>query len=144
MNTSLFGPRSPTKGQESHPRSQISAVRRQRHWDWVSGGTRCFHHRGLEAVNLIILESRPVLCADNGIGVAAALALLDSGADEKLPPLECLFTVDEETGLTGAFGLDASILSGTLSVARFGETMPKSIAKLLWSGCGTPRAYCSS
>lgn len=52
------------------------------------------------------------LGADNGIGVAAALALLDSGADEKLPPLECLFTVDEETGLTGAFGLDASILSG--------------------------------
>ena len=30
----------------------------------------------------------------------------------KLPPLECLFTVDEETGLTGAFGLDASLLTG--------------------------------
>jgi dipeptidase D len=52
--------------------------------------------------------------ADNGIGVAAALALLDSAADAKLPPLECLFTVDEETGLTGAFGLDASLLSGKL------------------------------
>ena len=51
---------------------------------------------------------------DNGIGVCAALALLDAGPDVKLPPLECLFTVDEETGLTGAFGLDASLLTGAL------------------------------
>ena len=41
------------------------------------------------------------LGADNGIGVAAALALLDLPASAKLPPLECLFTIDEETGLTG-------------------------------------------
>ena len=41
------------------------------------------------------------LGADNGIGVAAALALLDMSPSTKLPPLECLFTVDEETGLTG-------------------------------------------
>ena len=50
--------------------------------------------------------------ADNGIGVAAALALLDAETSVKLPPLECLFTVDEETGLTGAFGLEPSMLSG--------------------------------
>ena len=50
------------------------------------------------------------LGADNGIGVAAALALLDSDADAPLPPLEALFTVDEETGLTGAFGLEADKL----------------------------------
>ena len=53
------------------------------------------------------------LGADNGIGVAAALALLDSAADAPLPPLEALFTVDEETGLTGAFGLDAKALGIT-------------------------------
>ena len=41
------------------------------------------------------------LGADNGIGVAAALALLDMPQSAKLPPLECLFTIDEETGLTG-------------------------------------------
>lgn len=41
------------------------------------------------------------LGADNGIGVAAALALLDMPTSAKLPPLECLFTIDEETGLTG-------------------------------------------
>ncbi len=49
------------------------------------------------------------LGADNGIGVAAALAVLDS--DElKHGPLECLFTVDEETSLGGAW----SILPGWL------------------------------
>jgi len=56
--------------------------------------------------------SGTTLGADNGIGVAAALALLDLPADARLPPLECLFTVDEETGLTGAFQLDASMLTG--------------------------------
>tara|TARA_B100000953_G_scaffold272592_1_gene244135 strand:+ start:610 stop:2076 length:1467 start_codon:yes stop_codon:yes gene_type:complete len=52
------------------------------------------------------------LGADNGIGVAAAMALLDLPDDSTLPPLECLFTVDEETGLTGAFALNGEILKG--------------------------------
>ena len=52
------------------------------------------------------------LGADNGIGVAAAMALLDLPNDVELPPLECLFTVDEETGLTGAFALNGEILKG--------------------------------
>ncbi len=51
------------------------------------------------------------LGADNGIGMAAMMAvLLDN--DIKHPALECLFTVDEETGLTGAFELKAGFLSG--------------------------------
>jgi len=50
------------------------------------------------------------LGADNGIGAAACLALMEAGSDVALPPLECLFTVDEETGLTGAYDLDASML----------------------------------
>lgn len=51
------------------------------------------------------------LGADNGIGMAAIMAvLLDN--DLKHPALECLFTVDEETGLTGAFELKAGFLSG--------------------------------
>ena len=70
------------------------------------------HFGGIEDKSKVIIVIESFACADNGIGVAAALALLDSGADVKLPPLECLFTVDEETGLTGAFGLDPSILSG--------------------------------
>ncbi|GIL58597.1 hypothetical protein Vafri_13481 [Volvox africanus] len=52
------------------------------------------------------------LGADNGIGVAAALALLSSPPSAKLPPLECLFTVDEETGLTGAFDISPDLLTG--------------------------------
>lgn len=51
------------------------------------------------------------LGADNGIGVAAMLALIDA-SDVKHPPLELLFTIDEETGLTGAADLDASMLTG--------------------------------
>lgn len=51
------------------------------------------------------------LGADNGIGVAAALAILES-TEIMHGPLEVLFTVDEETGLTGAGGLEGGILRG--------------------------------
>jgi len=50
------------------------------------------------------------LGSDNGIGVAAMLAILE--ADDLVHgPLEFLFTIDEETGLTGAGGLDPKLLS---------------------------------
>jgi dipeptidase D len=51
------------------------------------------------------------LGADNGIGVAAAMAIL---ADKSVvhPPLEVLITVDEETGLYGAFALEGGLLQG--------------------------------
>ncbi len=50
------------------------------------------------------------LGADNGLGCAAALAVaVDASLDH--PPLELLFTTDEETGLNGALGLDTSHLS---------------------------------
>jgi dipeptidase D len=51
------------------------------------------------------------LGSDNGIGLAAMLALV-TGDDVEHGPLELLFTIDEETGLTGAAQLDASILQG--------------------------------
>ena len=51
------------------------------------------------------------LGADNGIGVAAALAVLAS-RDLVHGPLEVLITVDEETGMTGAFRLDENWLRG--------------------------------
>ena len=51
------------------------------------------------------------LGADCGIGMAAALAvLLDDSLEH--PAIEALFTVDEETGLTGAFGLGEGMLTG--------------------------------
>jgi dipeptidase D len=53
------------------------------------------------------------LGSDNGIGVAAAMAIAeDSKATHG--PLELLFTIDEETGLTGAMQLDAKLLSGRI------------------------------
>lgn len=52
------------------------------------------------------------LGADNGIGMAMMLSVLDS-SDVSHPPLECLFTVEEETGLVGAYGLDSNFLKGT-------------------------------
>ncbi len=51
------------------------------------------------------------LGGDNGIGMAMMLALLASD-DISHPALECLFTVDEETGLTGAFALEKNFLTG--------------------------------
>lgn len=53
------------------------------------------------------------LGADDGIGIAAQLALLAS-ADIKHGRLECLFTVDEETGLTGAFALQPGFFEGRI------------------------------
>lgn len=55
------------------------------------------------------------LGADNGIGVAAAMAVL---ADDTLKhgPINCLFTVDEETGLTGAEKLSSEFLQGDILI----------------------------
>lgn len=55
------------------------------------------------------------LGADNGIGMAAELAILAS-EDLRHPALECLFTVDEETGLTGAFAIDPKLLKGEVLI----------------------------
>ncbi|GAB3100750.1 aminoacyl-histidine dipeptidase [Aestuariicella hydrocarbonica] len=96
-----------------------------------------FAHDGLD---LIIEEGwlradRTTLGADNGLGCAAALALMTS-PDTQHPPLELLFTMDEETGLGGAINLDASLLSGTkllnLDTEDWGE---------LFVGCAGGRTW---
>ena len=53
------------------------------------------------------------LGADNGIGVAAIMAILES-TDIPHPPIEALFTIDEETGMTGAMGLKGGLLNGKI------------------------------
>jgi len=55
------------------------------------------------------------LGSDNGIGVAAAMAVLESDT-LKHGPVEALFTVDEETGMTGAFGLKPGLLNGEILI----------------------------
>ncbi len=53
------------------------------------------------------------LGADNGLGVAAIMSILESN-DIPHPALEALFTIDEETGMTGAQGLQAGYLDGEI------------------------------
>lgn len=53
------------------------------------------------------------LGSDNGIGVAATMAVLAS-KDLVHGPIEALFTIDEETGMTGVFGLEKGLLNGDI------------------------------
>jgi len=53
------------------------------------------------------------LGADNGIGVAAMLSVLEA-RNIQHGPIECLFTIDEETGMTGAFALQTGQLKGDI------------------------------
>ena len=53
------------------------------------------------------------LGADNGLGVAAIMAILES-KDIPHPAIEALFTIDEETGMTGALNLKGGILQGQI------------------------------
>lgn len=62
-----------------------------------------------------LMAQGTTLGADNGVGVAAAMAVL---ADNTLKhgPVNCLFTVDEETGLTGAQALSGEMLQGDILI----------------------------
>jgi dipeptidase D len=101
-----------TKGLETKP-----AVVLQGHLDMVcekNSGTA--HDFTKDPIRLVVAGDEvkadgTTLGADNGIGCAAALALLES-KDLAHPPLECLFTIDEETGLTGANALTSTFLAG--------------------------------
>ena len=53
------------------------------------------------------------LGADNGLGVAAIMGVLES-TDIPHPAIEALFTIDEETGMTGAMGLEGGLLEGEI------------------------------
>ena len=53
------------------------------------------------------------LGADNGLGVATIMAILES-TDIPHPAIEALFTIDEETGMTGAMGLEGGLLKGDI------------------------------
>ena len=57
-----------------------------------------------------MVSKHTTLGADDGIGVAACLALL--GSDLPMGKLECLFTISEETGMDGAFALEPGFFEG--------------------------------
>ena len=61
------------------------------------------------------------LGADNGIGAAAAMAVLEA-TDLVHGPIEALFTIDEETGMTGANALESGVLRGDILINTDSET----------------------
>lgn len=65
------------------------------------------------------------LGADNGVGLCAAMAALALPPETPLPALECLVTVEEETGLLGAQALDASMLRGRVLLNLDSEQWPE-------------------
>jgi dipeptidase D len=72
-----------------------------------------FDNQGIEMIieGDWVRANGTTLGADNGIGVAAIMAVLAS-KDIKHPPIEAFFTIDEETGMTGAKEMDGSLFSG--------------------------------
>jgi len=61
----------------------------------------------------ILTADGTTLGADNGIGLAIGLSLLEDKT-LKHGPIEALFTIDEETGLTGAFAMESNMLTGKI------------------------------
>lgn len=90
----------------------------QGHTDMVCEKEECSSHNFTEDPIKLLFEGDVLradgttLGADDGAAVAIMLALLDS-EDENLPPLECIFTSQEETGLCGAQFFDLSLVNGT-------------------------------
>ncbi|MFT6926024.1 MAG: dipeptidase D [Psychromonas sp.] len=106
--------KSASKGYENN-----TAVILQAHLDMVAQKNNNIEHDFLTDAIKPSIEGQwlradnTTLGADNGIGMAACLAVL---ADNTLQhgPLEVLLTSDEETGMTGAFGLKADTLQGKI------------------------------
>lgn len=103
-----------TPGKENLP-----TVVLQSHMDMVceknNGTAHDFDHDPIETIvdGNWLRANGTTLGADNGIGVAAELAILASD-DIEHGPIECLFTVDEETGLTGAKALEKGFMTGDI------------------------------
>ena len=111
-NVLIFAPAS--QGYEDH-----APVIVQGHMDMVCAkdpdSTHDFATDGLElrTDGKFLYANGTTLGGDDGIAVAYALALLDS-KDIPHPPLEVVITVDEETGMYGAAGVDLSMLKGRM------------------------------
>ena len=103
-----------TKGMENRPtvilQSHLDMVHQKNNdtvFDFESEGIRMFIDGDW------VKAQGTTLGADNGIGVAAIMALLSSN-DVAHPALEALFTIDEETGMTGAIKLKRNWLKGSI------------------------------
>ena len=103
-----------TKGYENRP-----GVVLQAHVDMVpQKNTGTIHDFVNDPISTVIegdwvMAKGTTLGADNGIGVAAALAVLEDSTAEH-GPLELLLTIDEETGMTGTFNLESDYINGSI------------------------------
>jgi len=96
-----------------------NSVLLQAHLDMVTVKSEDSNHRfDTDPIELVVdgdwlKANNTTLGADNGIGLCEIVAIL---ADKQIthPPLEALFTVNEETGMTGALGLKAGVLNSTI------------------------------
>lgn len=100
-------------------------------WEKSDKSSINFETDGIELIvdGDFIRANGTTLGGDDGIAVAMGLALLDS-SDITHPPLEVLFTADEEVGMSGAEGLDASILDGKRMINLDSEA-----ENVLWVSC---------
>lgn len=100
-----------SKGAEDKP-----AVMLQGHIDMVcekvAGVEHDFEKDGIDLIvkDGVLTADGTTLGADNGVAVALMLMVLDD-EDIKHPPVECVFTTEEEVGLNGAKALDKSLIS---------------------------------
>lgn len=112
-NVAIFKPA--TKGMEDKPKIVLQA-----HMDMVcEKNASCKHDFSKDAIQTVIdgewvRADGTTLGADCGIGMAAALAVLVS--DIPHGDVEALFTVDEETGLTGAFNMGKGMIDGKILI----------------------------
>ncbi len=101
-----------TPGYENHPPLVL-----QSHLDMVwQKNADCKFQFETQGIQMVVVgdwvrAEGTTLGADNGIGVASILTVLASKS-LKHPPLECLFTIDEETGMSGAKAIDPTWLKG--------------------------------
>jgi len=108
--------KSATPGKENIP-----SVVLQSHVDMVcEKNSDTIHDFAKDPIKAVIengwlVAKETTLGADNGIGVALQMAIL---ADKNIQhgPLECLFTVDEETGLKGAFSLKSDFVKSRMLI----------------------------
>jgi len=103
-----------TKGMENHKPIVLQA-----HLDMVhqknSDKNFDFENQGIQSYvdGEWVTADGTTLGADNGMGVAAIMTVLQSSTIEH-PPLEALFTIDEESGMTGVLNLQPGLLKGEI------------------------------
>lgn len=114
----------------THGMETCKCVILQAHMDMVGQKNESVHHDfktdpiKLKIEDGYVTAEGTTLGADNGIGLAAILAVLDS---ENLPhpDIEALFTVDEETGMYGVTYMDRSMLEGKIMINTDSEEVDK-------------------